>query len=156
MPLMCLCLRKNLIQGSLALLAKKHSSHRQESTDTTGRVHSSRSALGECFWRCLKHLPLALSVCGSMVLRQKNKNLFFFYRVIRSLSAANVHTISLLFIEIDVPGDDDKIAWSNLRGDKSSVWTMPSLSYSLCLFVSVFVSVSPAFSCSAQVVEASW
>lgn len=137
---MCLCLRKNPIQRSLGLLAKRRSSQRQGSSDTAYRVQQSKSALGEHFLCCQEHLPLALAVCSSLILKQTpEKSIFFLKGHQISLFTANVHTIAPLFIKIDVLGDDDKIACPKLRSDKSLAFgpcrhnRVLSVCLSLCL-----------------------
>lgn len=53
---LCGCLCKNLIQCSVAVLAKKHSSHRQESSDTTYRAQCSCLLWGRlCMSRSIYH-----------------------------------------------------------------------------------------------------
>lgn len=58
--------------------------------------------------------------------------------------------------KLDVLGDDDKIACPKLRTINLQRLNHAVISCSLYLFVYVFLSLSPAFSSSAQVVEASW
>ena len=145
MSFMCLCLRKNLIQRSLGLLAKRHSSHRQESTDTAYRVQWSKSTLGECFLYCMEHLPVELIICSSLILWQKTKSIYFLKGHWITLITANVRAIAPVFIKIDVLGDDDKIASPKLRDDKSPAFHN-SLNHGVTILLSLCFSPSPLLS----------
>lgn len=140
---MCLCLRKNLIQRSLGLPAKRGSSHRQESSDTAYRVQQSKSALGEHFLYCQEHLSLALAVCSSLILQQEPQKIYIFLKGHQiTLFTANVRTIAPLFMKIDVLGDDDKIACPKLRDDKSPAFGPCRHNFVLSVCLSLCLSLS--------------